>query len=55
MSKPKVIKFKMPNHVPKKTPIELKMLPQSTVGMANAQIGDWFYPKRETRRKRIKI
>jgi hypothetical protein len=55
MSKIHPEKMKMPDHVPKKTPLKLKMLPQGQIGMANAQIGDYFYPKRETRRKKVKI
>jgi hypothetical protein len=55
MSKPHQVKMKMPNHVPKKTPIKLQMLPQGQIGMANAQVGEWTYPKRETKRKKVRI
>jgi hypothetical protein len=41
---------KMPNHVPKKPPVKLKMLPQSPVGMGNAQVGEKMYPKLDTHR-----
>jgi hypothetical protein len=48
-------KKKMPDHMPKKPPAKIKMLPQTPVGMANAQTGEWMYPKRDTKRPKPKI
>jgi hypothetical protein len=48
-------KKKMPNNVPKKPPVKLKMLPQTPVGMGNAQTGAFMYPKIDKKREKPKI